>query len=325
LSSKDGVTIDGQNFVVHKGKLFNLNTGEYYNRSKFSKKQKRAFMRLKSGFEIATGKNERICFLTLSTKYEIVKRDGIIVKDFRGKSIPANPKKRAERLKGLNHACQKLIDNIEYYLTSKIYERTCRKQHKRPYIHSIKRKKKKAYPQLWQQLKFKFKYFKVKTDEGGGVLHIAFRKHRSVPIIPYKWLVNQWRRIWNSTNVSISETAVTDCKGLSFYMVGQYFAKQPVLRMSYGRQWIGQGVKQRFIHLCEVYGFKRAVEVWSRNCRAGIIPTGKSGFQKRFRWKKITKPKLLIKPSPRYYVYPDGTLRLTSGKQLDFKDYRLYF
>ena len=281
-------------------------------------------MRLKSGFEIATAKNERISFISLSTKYEIIKRDGIILKDSRGKSIPANPKERAERLKGLNYACQKLIDNIEYYLTSKIYERTCRKQHKRPYIHSIKRKKKTAFPQLWQQSKFKFKYFKVKTSEGGGVLHIAFRKHRDVPPIPYLFLRSQWSRIWNSTNVSISEIAVTDCKGLGLYMVGQYFAKQPVLRMSYGRQWIGQGVKQRFMHLCEVYGFKRAKEIWSKNCQAGNIPTGKSGFQKRFRWKKMPKPKLLIKPDPRYYVFQDGTLRLTSGKQLAFEDYRLY-
>ena len=37
-------------------------------------------MRLKSGFEIAVAKNERIGFLTLSTKYDIVKRNGVIVK-----------------------------------------------------------------------------------------------------------------------------------------------------------------------------------------------------------------------------------------------------
>lgn len=134
-----------------------------------------------------------------------------------------------QRALNLNHACQKLIDNIEYYLTPKIYERTYRKQHKRPYIHSIKRKKKIAFPQLWKQSKFKFKYFKVKTYEGGGVLHIAPRKPRSVPMIPYRWLLNQWHRIWNSTNVSISEIAVTDCKGLGLYMVRQYFAKPPVL------------------------------------------------------------------------------------------------
>jgi hypothetical protein len=107
-------------------------------------------------------------------------------------------------------------------------------------------------------------------------------------------------------------------------MVGQYFAKHPVHRMSYGRSWIGQGVKQRFIHLCEVYGFNRAKEIWSKNCRAGNMPTGKSVFQKRFRWKKTPNAKLLIKPDPRFFVFPGGTLRLTSGKQLDFKDYRLY-
>ena len=243
-------------------------------------------MRLKSGFEIATAKNERICFLTLSTKYDIIKRNGVIVKDSRGKSIPANPKKRVERIKELNRAFQKLMDKLEYYLTSKLYERTCKKQHKIPYVHSIKRKRKIAYPQLWEQVKFKLKYFKVKTSEGGGVLHVAFRKPRETPIIPYVWLVQQWKRIWDSTNVSVSEIPITDCKGLSLYLVGQYFSKQPVMRMSYGRCWVGQGVKQRYVHLCEVYGFKRAVEVWSKNCRDGSIPTGKSGFQKRFRWKK---------------------------------------
>ena len=99
-------------------------------------------------------------------------------------------------------------------------------------------------------------------------------------------------------------------------MVGQYFVKQPVLRMSYGRQWIGQGVKQRFMHLCEVYGFNRAKEVWSKNCRAGNIPTGKSGFQKRFRWKKTPKPKLLIKPELRYFVHQDGTLKVDFGQAI---------
>jgi hypothetical protein len=290
--SQEIATIDGQNYVLHKGRLFNLQTHEYLRPHAFTKKQKRAFMRLKSGFEIAVAKNERIGFLTLSTKYDIVKRNGVIVKDAHGKSIPANPEKRTKRLKELNHAYQKLKDNMEYCLTSKIYERTCRKQHKIPYIHSVKRKKKITYPQLWEQSKFKFKYFKAKTDEGGGVLHIVFRKHRDVPMIPYKWLVAQWGRIWGSTNVSISEIAVTDCERLGLYMVGQYFARQPVLRISYSRQWIGQSVKQRFIHLCEVYGFKRAIEVWSKNCRAGSVPTGKSGFQKRFRWKKMSKSTL---------------------------------
>jgi hypothetical protein len=81
-----------------------------------------------------------------------------------------------------------------------------------------------------------------------------------------------------------------DCKGLGLYMVGQSFAKQPVLRMSYGRRWIGQGVKERFVHLCDVYGFKRAVEIWSKTCRAGSTQTGKTVFQKRFRWKKLEQP-----------------------------------
>jgi hypothetical protein len=40
---------------------------------------------------------------------------------------------------------------------------------------------------------------------------------------------------------------------------------------------------------------------------------------------KTPKPKLFNKTDLRFYVFPDGALRLTSGKQLDFKDCRLYF
>ena len=80
--------------------------------------------------------------MTLTTQYNIIKRDGRIIKDSQCRSIPANPGKRAERLKGLDKAWQKLQDDIEYFLTSKLYEMACIKQHKTPYIHSARRKKK---------------------------------------------------------------------------------------------------------------------------------------------------------------------------------------
>jgi hypothetical protein len=174
-----------------------------------------------------------------------------------------------------------------------------------PCDKSSKGKKKVKYPRIWEESEFKFKYFKVKTAEGGGVLHIIFRKSRDVPKIPYEWLSNRWPKIWGSWNVSISQVKIRDADRLAMYMVGQYFAKQPVLRMSYGRHWIGQGVKQRFMHLIEVYGYKTAVEIWTRNCRTANIPTGKCGFQKRFIWKKLKKPSL----NPKMLLYPARTLQ----------------
>jgi hypothetical protein len=127
LSSQEILSIDNQNFVVHKGKLFNINTGEYYKPSKFTKKQKRQLMRIRSGSEIAVAKGEMLCFMTLSTQYDIVKSDGKPVKDACGRSIPANPRELTQSRKELNHAYQTIQDYIEYYLTAKTYEKRCKK------------------------------------------------------------------------------------------------------------------------------------------------------------------------------------------------------
>ena len=59
--------------------------------------------------------------------------------------------------------------------------------------------------------------------------------------------------------------------------------------------------------------------------KRAIFQRVKTIFKTASDGKKIPKPKLLIKPDPRFYVFLDGSLRLTSGKQLGFRDYRLYF
>ena len=57
------------------------------------------------------------------------------------------------------------------------------------------------------------------------------------------------------------------------YLVGQYFAKQPVIRMSYGHQWVYQGFKKSFNHLIEVYGFKHAIKIWQKRMENNDLPT----------------------------------------------------
>jgi hypothetical protein len=298
---------DGYRYIVVGDRLFSPDTHQYYKHGRFTKKQKRHYMRLKSGMTLAVARKERLCFLTLTTKYD-----------------KSQPNKRWQRMKHQNYALTKLKQKIERHIQKAMYVRHCKKHKLTPYeLHGTKKSIK--YPNLYARFKFKFKYFKLKTREGGGVIHIVFRKAYNVPKIPFEWLTTQWHKIWGSPRVNISEIKVRNSHKLSMYLVGQYFAKQPVIRMSYGHHWVFPGFVKSFKHIIEVYGFNRAIEIWDKNCRAGKIPTGKNGFQKRFRWKRIAKPKLLIKSDPRYYVYPDGTLRLISDKQLEFKDYRLYF
>jgi len=227
---------DGQQYQIYKGRLFCINTGEYYKPGKFTKKQRRAYMRLKSGMTLGEARKERLCFMTLTTKYD-----------------KAKPKSRLERVKVLNYAFTKLKQRIEYELQKRMYERYCKKKHLTPWVYHGK-KKILHYPRLWERFFFKFKYFKIKTSEGGGVLHIVFRKGWNVPQIPYCWLSKQWQEIWGSWDVSISQVDRYSAERLSMYIVGQYMAKQPTLRMSYGQSWVYMGFRKTFKHLIEVYG-----------------------------------------------------------------------
>ncbi len=225
-------------------------------------------MRLKSGMTLGEARKERLCFMTLTTRYEKTK-----------------PESRLERAKALNYAFTKVKQQIEYYLQKCMYERYCKKNNLTPWIYQGK-KKVLYYEKTWERFRFKFKYFKIKTSEGGGVLHIVFRKGWNVPKIPYSWLSAQWQKIWGSWDVSISQIDQYSADRLSMYMVGQYMAKQPVLRMSYGQSWVYVGFRKTFNHLIEVYGYKRALEIWQKMlCHPAELPD--PGRQRRLRHRRL--------------------------------------
>ena len=218
-------------------------------------------MRLKAGMTLAVARKERLCFLTLTTKYE-----------------KNEPGKRLERVKEQTYAFTKLKQKIERFLQRAMYLRYSKKHKISPFqLHGAKKAVK--YPNLYDR--FKFKYFKLKTAEGGGVMHIVFRKPYNVPKIAFGWLQKQWTKIWGSPRVNISEIKVRDSQKLSMYLIGQYFAKQPVLRMSYGHQWVYPGFVKSFRHLTEGYGFNRAIEIWEKLLRNNDLPFIER--QKRFR------------------------------------------
>ena len=287
-NQREVLVIDGQSYVIFHERLFCIDTGHFLKTGhRFTKKQKRHFMRLHSGFQIAKARKERVIFMTLSTKYDILKDDyGRRITTREGKSIPKNPNARKIRMKQLNDATKLLMKNVEYEITRIMYKRNCKKMALEPYRMLKNGRKKIAQPDIWEKSKFKMQYFKVKTDEGGGVMHIVFRKAYFIPIIPYHWLVKTWNRIWNSTNVSISEVKITNNHGMAMYMIGQYYAKQPVIRMSYGRQWVCQGFVKSFKKLIETFGYKNALKIWQQRMENDDLPTGRTGNQKRFRWRK---------------------------------------
>ena len=258
---------DGYRYIVAGNRLFSLETRQYYRPGRFTKKQKRHYMRLKSGMTLAVARKERLCFLTLTTRYDKTK-----------------PQKRCERMRQQNYAFTKLKQKIERYLQKTMYVRHCKKHKLSPFeLHGAKKSVK--YPSLYARFKFKFNYFKLKTKEGGGVLHIVFRKGYTVPKIPFEWLSTQWNTLWGSPRVNISEIKVRNSQKLSMYLVGQYFAKQPVIRMSYGHHWVFPGFAKSFKHIIEVYGFKRAIEIWDKRMKSNDLPL--IGRQTRFRFRRL--------------------------------------
>jgi hypothetical protein len=268
----------------------------YYGKSGYTKKNKAHYSRVRSGLLVGETKKERIDFLTLSTQYDKNK-----------------PQERLKRVPKLNYAFTKLKQKIEYYWQKTRYEKFCKKNHIEPYeIH--RRKKSVKYPEYWAMFRSKLRYIKVKTAEGGGVLHIIFRKPRDYPPIPKKWLHEQWFKIWGSWNTSIEEVPYSDIDRMSHYVVGKYFIEQPIIRLSYGQEWVCCGFVKKFKRIIECYAnmrqspdtperhklFKRAIEVWNKTLTTGDLPKntrqrsiyGTIGKDGKWHSKRYIKPKL---------------------------------
>jgi hypothetical protein len=159
----------------------------------------------------------------------------------------------------------------------------------------------------------KLRYIKVKTSEGGGVLHIIFRKPQDYPPIPKDWLHKQWFKIWGSWNTSIEEVPYSDVDRMSHYVVGKYFVNQPIIRLSYGHEWVFSGLVKSFHKVIGVYAFmkqtptkqenhkpfKRPIEVWNQNIKSGCLRKnsrqrsifGVLGKDCKWHSRRYTKPK----------------------------------
>jgi hypothetical protein len=99
---------------------------------------------------------------------------------------------------------------------------------------------------------FKFsRYFKLKTAEGNGVLHIVYRGR----YIPQEWLSKAWAKIHKGSYiVDIRELHWRKgTKKLTNYLIVNYLQSQKTLRMSYGWKWVWLGFCKSWENIKFVY------------------------------------------------------------------------
>ena len=258
---------------------------EIYSEKRLTRKQSRAFMALNSGLQLGMTKKDRLIFMTLTTQYD-----------------KTDPNQRKTYMKGLNKAFTLLKQKIERTQRRQIYTKYCTKHNLTPFTKTWRSKESIQYPQIYEKSKFKFTYFKVKTSEGAGVLHIVFRKDHNVPKLPQEWVSQEWAKIWHgSWNVNLQQIKYSDSVKTSFYIIRGYIQNQPVVRISYGHQWVYQGFRKAFINLINTYGYKRALEIWKNNMKTGFLPTKAQTYQRKIFGKVGTDNKW---HSKRYYGKP---------------------
>ena len=124
---------------------------------------------------------------------------------------------------------------------------------------------------IYRKYKFKMKYWKIRTNEGNGVLHIVFRGK----FIPQRWLSSQWTDLHKSPIVDVRSLFETPrgLKGLCFYLIGNYLSKQSFERMSWGYSWVFPAFVASWKRLIEKYGFKRGLELWNKLLCSSFVVT----------------------------------------------------
>jgi hypothetical protein len=185
--------------------------------SPWSSKQKRAYVKAKAGERLHKGETQR--FTTLTSSDESVAADCDIGIDF--------------------SALKLAIGRLTPY-----------RLYKKGYL--TKGQLRYFYPGKNIHAPLVFDYFKVRTDEGNGVLHILHYGD----YIPQKWLSDAWQRIHLSSNVWI-------CTGDYLkYTINQYCSGQSGFQnSSIGGRWVFKGYMHVWDYLRRFMDVPKRVEV----------------------------------------------------------------
>ena len=110
-----------------------------------------------------------------------------------------------------------------------------------------------------------FEYFRVRTDEGNGVVHLLYRG----PYIARSWLKAQWEDIHASWNVDIRDSQ----RYHRAYVINQYLCNQEASYTRYSKSWwwIPPGALSVWSGFCKWYPRLKAQGLWSEYLHQRVI------------------------------------------------------
>ncbi len=126
-----------------------------------------------------------------------------------------------------------------------------------------RKEQRRLYKYNFHRFKYKLCYLKVRTTEGGGVIHVLIRKDPNISKFDQKWCSQEWERIHGAKIVSFErievdpEQPLKDALNSAFYFCGNYFNQQPVVRQSSSYDWIFRGAAYAWCGRKEVLGIKK--------------------------------------------------------------------
>jgi len=154
----------------------------------------------------------------------------------------------------------------------------------------------KDFQALKQRLRragYRFEYWKCRTSEGGGVLHIVYRGD----FIPQDYISECWYQITgDSFVVDIREIDYKDNKRVCRYVVSQHFTAGQgnlYVRSSWSWGWVCKGFVQRWKNIVSVYadsrGMKYCIDLWDRWLMGSIVPDDRHVVREHYRLKRLHK------------------------------------
>ena len=140
----------------------------------------------------------------------------------------------------------------------------------------------KDFQALKQRLRragYRFEYWKCRTSEGGGVLHIVCRGSDD-DFIPQSYLSEMWYQITgDSYVVDIREINIADVKNVARYVVSQHLTAGQggfYVRGSWSWGWVCKGFVRVWKDIISVHadtrGMKYCIDVWDRWLMGSLMP-----------------------------------------------------
>jgi len=148
-----------------------------------------------------------------------------------------------------------------------------------------------ALKQRIRRAGYRFEYWKCRTSEGGGVLHIVYRGD----FIPQDYISECWYEITgDSFVVDIREINYDDYKRVARYVVSQHFTAGQgnlYVRSSWSWGWVCKGFVKVWKEIVCVYansrGMKYCIDVWDRWLMGSVVPDDRHVVREHNREKRL--------------------------------------